>query len=307
MVRTAIAASSGTRLEEEVSDSFMKVVCRDESGRSGYAAATAVSAGAIDAAAVASRAASKVSREPLAELGPGSYAVVLEPEAVAILLEFLGGLAFNGLAHVEDRGALSGRLGTPVTAPAIDLADAPLHAGTLARGFDFEGVPKAPLALIEDGVARAVVHDRRSAALAGGDTRSTGHAIAPGGSPYGPAPTNLVLRGGAATDVADLCAPISQGIYVTRLWYVNTVRDKETLLTGMTREGTFLIEDGEITRPLRDVRFTDSVLRLLQATEALTREQRLVSEGEFYGRRFAHGVLCPALRAGGLRVTGATR
>ena len=91
-----------------------------------------------------------------------------------------------------------------------------------------------------------------------------------------------------------------------RLWYVNPVREKETLLTGMTREGTFLIEDGEITRPLRDVRFTDSVLRLLSATEALAQDPRLVSEGEFYGRRFAHGVVCPALRAGGFRVTGAT-
>jgi predicted Zn-dependent protease len=72
----------------------------------------------------------------------------------------------------------------------------------------------------------------------------------------------------------------------------------------MTREGTFLIEDGVISRPLRDVRFTDSVLRLLEATEALTAGRRLVSEGEFYGRRFAHGALCPALRADGLRVTG---
>ena len=88
--------------------------------------------------------------------------------------------------------------------------------------------------------------------------------------------------------------------------YVNTVREKETLLTGMTRDGTFLIEDGAITRPLRDVRFTDSVLRLLGATEALTSAQQLVSEGELYGRRFAGGVVCPALRAAGFRVTGAT-
>ncbi|HEX6387919.1 MAG TPA: metallopeptidase TldD-related protein, partial [Solirubrobacteraceae bacterium] len=73
------------------------------------------------------------------------------------------------------------------------------------------------------------------------------------------------------------------------------------------RDGTFLIEDGVIARPLRDVRFTDSVLRLLGATQALTRQQRLVSEGDLYGRRFAHGVLCPALRADGFRVTGATR
>jgi len=74
----------------------------------------------------------------------------------------------------------------------------------------------------------------------------------------------------------------------------------------MTRDGTFLIEDGRISRPLRDVRFTDSVLRLLEAAEALTRDGRLVTEGEFYGRRFAHGVVCPAMRASGFRITGAT-
>ena len=160
-----------------------------------------------------------------------------------------------------------------------------------------EGVPKAPLTLIAGGVATNVVHDLRSAALAGDGARSTGHATQPGGSPWGPSPTNLVLRGGDAADAAELATPIERGIYVTRLWYVNTVREKETLLTGMTRDGTFLIEDGRISRPLRDVRFTDSVLRLLEAAEALTREQRLVTEGEFYGRRFAHGVVCPALRA----------
>ena len=165
---------------------------------------------------------------------------------------------------------------------------------------------KAPLTLVADGVAAAVVHDRRSAALAGATARSTGHATQPAGSPYGPSPTNLVLAGGDAADVDELVAGVERGIYVTRLWYVNTVREKETLLTGMTRDGTFLIEDGAITRPLRDVRFTDSVLRLLGATEALTVAQQLVSEGDFYGRRFAHGVLCPALRAGGFRVTGAT-
>lgn len=306
VVRTAIASSTGSRLDEQATDAFMKVVCRDASGRSGYAAGTAAAADAIDPAAVAARAASKVSGAPLAELGPGAYPVVLEPEAVGVLLEFLGELAFNGLAHVEQRGALSGRLGTPVAAPVIDIADEPLDRRTLARGFDLEGVAKAPRRLIAGGVAEAVVHDRRSAALAGGGTRSTGHAIQPGGSPAGPSPTNLVLRGGGAADVAELCAPIERGIYVTRLWYVNTAREKQTLLTGMTREGTFLIEDGQISRPLRDVRFTDSVLRLLGSTEALTREQRLVSEGEFYGRRFATGVLCPALRSAGFRVTGAT-
>jgi predicted Zn-dependent protease len=84
------------------------------------------------------------------------------------------------------------------------------------------------------------------------------------------------------------------------------VHQKSTLVTGTTRDGTFLVEDGRIGRPVKDVRFTDSILRLLEATEALTAGQRLVTEGEFYGRRFASGVVAPALRAQGFRVTGQT-
>jgi predicted Zn-dependent protease len=305
-VQTAIAATTGMRLHDRVTDAFMKVVCRDRDGRSGYAAEATAAAAAIDPAAIARRAATKISHEPLAELGPGCYPVVLEPEAVGLLLEFLGSLAHNGLAHAEGHGALAGRLGTRVAAPAINLADSPRCARTLPRAFDMEGVPKAPIPLIAKGVAANVVHDRRSAAIAGDGARSTGHATQPGGSPWGPLPTNLVMIGGDAVDAAELAAPIERGIYVTRLWYVNTVREKETLLTGMTRDGTFLIEDGEISSPLRDVRFTDSVLRLLGATDALTTAQRLVTEGELYGQRFAQGVLCPALRADGFRVTGVT-
>jgi predicted Zn-dependent protease len=305
-VQTAIAATSGLRLQDRVSDAFMKVVCRDRDGRSGYGVDAAAAASSIDPEALARRAAAKITPGPLAELGPGSYPVVLEPEAVGQLLEVLGDLAHNGLAHAEGRGALAGRLGTIVAAPLIDLRDVPSAPRQLPRAFDLEGVPKAPIALIEDGVAANVVHDLRSAAIAGGGARSTGHATQTGGSPWGPAPTNLVLSGGEAADAAQLAAPIERGIYVTRLWYVNTVREKETLLTGMTRDGTFLIEDGVIAQPLRDVRFTDSVLRLLEATQALTSEQRLVTEGDFYGRRFAHGIVCPALRADGFRVTGVT-
>jgi predicted Zn-dependent protease len=165
-------------------------------------------------------------------------------------------------------------------------------------------VPKAPLPLIQDGVAHAVVHDTRSAARAG--ATSTGHALQPGGTTYGPAPTNLVLSGGGAADLDELMAPIERGLYVTRLWYLNAVHEKSTLVTGTTRDGTFLIEDGRLGRPVKDVRFTDSILRLLEATEALTASQHLYTEGDFYGRRFAYGVVAPALRASAIRITGQT-
>jgi PmbA protein len=303
-VDTAIATSTGVRALDGVTDAFMKVIARHESGRSGWAAGTGSSIAAIDADALATRAAAKVTREEPVELAPGEYPVVLENDAVGSLLEFLGGLAFNGLAHTEGRGALVGRLGERVAAPSIDLTDSPQFAGTLPRAVDAEGVPKHALPLIREGVAHAVVHDTRSAARAG--TTSTGHALAPGGSAYGPAPTNLVLIGGGAADEAELMAPIERGLYVTRLWYLNTVHQKSTLVTGTTRDGTFLIEDGRIGRPLKDVRFTDSILRLLEATEALTGTQRLVAEADFYGRRFATGVVTPALRAQGFRITGQT-
>jgi predicted Zn-dependent protease len=165
-----------------------------------------------------------------------------------------------------------------------------------------EGVPKKPLPLIQDGVAHRVVHDSKSAALC--DTESTGHALVPGGDESGPFPTNLVLSGGGAADEAELCRPIERGVYVTRLWYTNPVRPNETLITGVTRDGTFLIEDGEVTRPLADMRLTDSVLQVLGCCEDLSAKARLVSDGEFYGRRFAWGTVCPALRAASMRFTG---
>jgi PmbA protein len=304
VVDTAIASSTGIRALDSVTDAYMKVMARDRDGRTGRATEAATSIDALHPLALAERASAKVTGEEPIELAPGEYPVVLEPDAVGELLEFLGALAFNGLAHAEGRGALSGRLGERIAAPAVNLSDSPRFPRTLPRAFDAEGVPKAPLPLIQDGVAHAVVHDTRSAARAG--TVSTGHALAPGGAAWGPAPTNLVLIGGGAADTGELMAPIERGLYVTRLWYVNAVHEKSTLLTGTTRDGTFLIEDGRLARPVKDVRFTDSILRLLEATEALTADQQLTSEAEFYGRRFASGVVTPALRAQGFRITGQT-
>lgn len=286
-----------------MTDAFMKVIAIAPEGRSGYAAQTAVAVAALDPDRLASTAAEKAAAPgEAATLPAGEYPAVLEHHAVGELLTWLGWLALNGLAYAEDRSALSGNLGRRVAAARLNLSDSTRYPGTLARAFDAEAVPKAPLPLIQDGVAQGVVHDRRSAALCG--AVSTGHALAPGGSPDGPAPTNMVLVGGGAEDAGALCRPIERGVYVTRLWYVNPVRPKETVVTGVTRDGTFLIEDGEITRPLADLRMTDSLLEVLGRVEDLSSRPLLASDGEFYGRRFASGVICPALRAGAIRFTG---
>jgi PmbA protein len=300
-VTVSVASRAGAHGLDRVTDAFMKVTAIAPGGRSGYAEGTASALSGIDARALAERAAAKATFPgvPL-RLLPGEYPVVLEADAVGDLLDWLGAMALNGLAYAEDRSALCGRLGERVAAARINLADTPRFARTLPRAFDAEGVPKAPLALIQDGVAHRVVHDTRSGALCG--VESTGHATSPGGA-GGPAPRNLVLMGGGAADEADLARPIERGIYVTRLWYTNPVREKETLMTGVTRDGTFLIEGGELTRPIEEMRMTDSVLRILSCCEDLAARSRLTSEGEFYGRRFATGVVCPGLRASAVRFT----
>jgi predicted Zn-dependent protease len=303
-VATAIANARGLAVTGSSSDAYMKVMARDARARTGRAAQATRDPAALDPEAIAREATAKVTPDEPEKLPPGEYPVVLDHDAVGGLLDMLASLAFNGRAHAEGRGALSGRLGERVAGDIITLADAPQHPATWPRAFDFEGVPKRDLTLIEHGVARAVAYDTWSAAVAGDGARSTGHAIAPGGDPFGAVPTNLVLNGGDAADVATLAAPIERGIYVTRFWYLNVVHPRQTLLTGTTRDGTFLIEDGRITRPLQDARITDSVLRLLSVAEQLTKDTRLVSEAEYYGRRFATGTVVPALRAGGLRITG---
>jgi len=325
-VETAIATPSGPVLMDRVTDAFLKVVAFGPSGRSGYGAQTAVGVGDIDSRAVATGAAGKAGggradrspygrlstehrtvtpaaagTEPL-ELEPGEYTVVMEPHAVHELLWVLGDSAFNGLAQAEGRGALDGRLGTRVVSPLINLSDSPRYPSTLPRAFDSEGVPKAPLPLIQDGVAHRVVHDVRSARIAGAS--STGHAGAAGGASPGPLPQNLVMAGGGAADERELCAGVERGIYVTRLWYTNVVRPDESLFTAVTRDGTFLIEDGRITRPVADMRVTDSALGLLSRVQALGARSVLTSDGELYGRRFASGSVCPPLRAGAVRFTG---
>jgi predicted Zn-dependent protease len=302
-IETALCSSTGQTASERVTDAFMKVTAIAPGGRSGYASQTAVAAGALDARALAERAVGKAASagEP-AELPAGEYPVVFERHAVAELCNWLGWLALNGLAYAEERSALNGRLGTLVAAARVNLSDSPRFPRTLPRAFDAEGVPKAPIPLIQDGVAKGLVHDTRSAALVEGAT-TTGHALAAGGSSYGPSPTNLVLVGGGGADEDELCLPVERGVYVTRLWYVNAVRPKETLITGMTRDGTFLIEDGRVTRPLHDMRLTDSVLGILERTEELGARALLTSDAEFYGRRFACGVVCPPLRASRVRFT----
>jgi predicted Zn-dependent protease len=265
-------------------------------GGSGFAEAVARRVDEIDAAAVGARAAEKAerSRSPV-PVDPGRYTVVLEPAAVATLVGFLGWLGFGGREYIEGRSCLSGRAGERVVDPRISIYDDGASPETIGLPFDFEGTPKRRVDLIESGVFRGPVYDRRTAKQAG--TASTGHALPPP-NPEGPFPLNLFLAPGDAS-LEEMIARTERGLLVTRFHYTNVVHPTRSVITGMTRDGTFLIERGEVVRPVRNLRFTQSILEALEGTLAVGRETELASE-EF----FLSASRVPALHLQGFAFTG---
>jgi predicted Zn-dependent protease len=234
-------------------------------------------------------------REP-ADLPPGDYEVLLEPAAVAELLQFVGFDGFNGLAVHEGRSAFSGKLGQTLAGPNVSVWDDAHDRRGLPLPFDFEGVARRRVVLFDRGVAREAVYDTATAAKAG--ALSTGHAL-PAPNTYGPVPLNLVMANGDAASRAAMLSGITRGVWVTRFWYTNLLHPSTLTITGMTRDGTFLVENGRVTGALRNLRFTQSLVTALQDVRALSRDVSLQ-------RAWIGSALVPALHLGRFSFTGAT-
>ena len=219
------------------------------------------------------------------------------------MLQYFAWDSFGALGLLEERSYFAGRLGERVFDEKVTLYDDALDPRGLPKAFDFEGVPKQRVTLVEQGVARGVVWDRRSAKRAGGDARGTGHAPPVGLESYGPLPFSLSMNGGDSS-VDDLVAATGDGIYITRVHYLGIVNPREGVLTGMTRDGTFRIRDGKIAEPLVNLRFTVAVPDVLADVPALARDVTLVNQSDFYGERYPIGVLVPALATAHFNVTG---
>ncbi len=266
--------SRGVRLAGRLTGaSFVAVV--DGGDATGYVEGfdgdlTALSMEDLGQRAVQKVAAGRVPRP----LPPGSYTVILEPAAVGLILNYLGYYTFNGKATHEDRSYLAGRLGQSIVDPQLSIWDDATDPRTIGIPFDFEGVPKRKIVLIERGVAKTPVYDRRTAKLAG--TTSTGHAL-PQPNAYGPVPTNLFLSTGTAS-FEQMLASTDRGVLVTRFHYVRVVDPLRTIITGMTRDGTFLIEGGKIASGVKNLRFNQSIIDTLASVEAIGVEGRLSSE-----------------------------
>lgn len=257
----AVANSEGTFAYGRHTRAQMSVVMQTEDS-SGRAEAHTTDAGTLDAPALAHTAAEKAlnSRQPRA-LQPGPYTVILEPLAVADMLFWLGLYGFNALTYQEKRSFLCEKLGQRLGDERLNLYDDGLDPRGLPLTFDFEGVPKRRVQLIENGVAVGMVHDLRTAAAADPPTDSTGHAL-PAPNPWGPAPTNMFLEPGKVS-LEEMIASTERGLLVTRFHYTNMVHPVQTILTGMTRDGTFLIEEGSIVGGVKNLRFTQSLLEAL--------------------------------------------
>jgi predicted Zn-dependent protease len=300
----AVASTAGMEASQRLTDATLVVLGAGE-GVSGYASRTAWRAAEIAVEECAREAAERGARTRGAgELEPAAYRAVLEPYAIAELLQYFGYDSLGALGFLEERSYFSGRIGELCFDERVSLADDALDPRGLPKAFDFEGSPKERVPLIENGVVRGVVWDRRSAKRAGGDARGTGHAPPVSWQTWGPLPWALSLAGGEAESVDELVENVDDGIYVTRLHYLGVVHPREGVITGMTRDGTFRIRNGRIAEPLVNLRFTLSVPHLLRDLLGLTREVTLVNGSDFYGERYPSGALVPALATAYFNVTG---
>lgn len=277
---------------------FVTVILGKEAG-SGYAEFTSTRIGEFSPEEVAGRALSKAARsEKRIKLEPGEYPVVLEEPAVATLLGMLASMGFSARAVLENRSFFCGRFGEKMVSELVTVYDDALHPKTIPMPFDFEGVPKTRVYFFRSGVAEGVVHDSRTAKLMG--TKSTGHALPPAAAGFSPMPMHLVMEAGTATD-EELLSGLSRGLLVTRFHYARTVDPVRGIMTMMTRDGTFLVEEGKIVAAVEDLRVTESGLRALSLVEAVGKEQALITGGEAFG-----ATLVPKLRIKKFAFTGRT-
>jgi PmbA protein len=298
-VELAVVNSLGVEAYQKFSDLFLHLIVENEKS-SGYASFVARDPDQLDVDSLTQEAIRKTSGEEPIQIEPGEYEVILEPYAVSELLSFLGYLGFHALAVQEGRSFFSNRFGEKMVNEKVTIYDDGLDPEGLKVPFDFEGIPKKRVAFFDRGVAKEVTYDSFTAGREG--KNSTGHGlIAP--NTAGPIPINLFMKEGESS-LEEMIKSVRKGIYVTRFHYTNVVEPMKAVITGMTRDGTFLIEEGEIKRPIKNLRFTESILRALSQVTAISKNRRICSEGTVYSRRFITGTVVPAVKIDGFNFSG---
>lgn len=295
----AIANSRGIAVHATATSAELQtVVMAGDASASGFAARASADVTTLDAAAIAAEAVDRaIESHGAVELPEAAYEVVLAPYAVADIVEMLAYLGFGARAFQDGTSFLCNRLGEQIVSEAISIWDDGLDQRGLPFPFDYEGVPKQRVTLIERGVAHGVVYDTRTASRA--HRASTGHAL-PAPSTFGPLPTHLFLATGDAAEIDALVANVTDGVLVTRFWYTRPVHPLRVLVTGMTRDGTFRVRNGRIVGPLTNTRYTQSYLEALRDVRGITRDAMLL-KGDMFGAYYV-----PALHLGSWRFQAAS-
>ena len=273
--------------------------CLVEKGdATGWGEASSHSMAEVDVEAAAGRALAKAELGASAEdAKPGTYEVVLEPSAVATLIEYLSYAGFGAKQVIDGDSFLAARRGEDVASQSVTIADDVFHPSSVGIGFDFEGVPKRRVAVIDRGRATRPVNDLRTAARLGDEL--TGHFS--GSNELGPYASNVVLEAGEQS-FDELVGGVDTGLLVTRFHYVNILDRPRTLLTGMTRDGTFRIQGGRVIGAVRNMRFTENVLAAFATASGVGNElAAFAPEFGSFGSAAA-----PALRLGEFHFTSAT-
>ncbi|MFA6316704.1 MAG: metallopeptidase TldD-related protein [Elusimicrobiota bacterium] len=278
--RVTVANSRGVFGSHLESSAAFKLTVKDGDGM-GWADDSGAVVGEIDFSGVSAcaRAKARLAKAPR-DVKPGRYTVVLEADPVANLLLFTSIYGFGGQFYQEGQSFMAGKLGRRVMGPNITLEDNGLDGPSASMPFDFEGMPRKKVVFVENGVAKAVAHDRRTAAKA--KAEPTGHAL-PNPNPYGPIPTSVCLRAGGSS-LEDMVKGTKRGLLVTQFHYLNVLKPIELELTGMTRNGTYMIEDGRLAYPVKNLRFTESLVAAFNRVEALSPTRKVKSA--FFGGKF---------------------
>jgi predicted Zn-dependent protease len=259
------------------------------SDSSGWRKANSPNLENLDPARMAETAAQKAvdSAHPQ-EISPGKYTVILEPSAVLDMVGFMF-FDYSGMAILDQRSFLTGRIGEKLFGDNITIVDDTVHPLQAGSPFDGEGMMRKKVSLVENGVVKRVVYARSTAARmkrsetaqSVGPIEATGHGF-PLPNEMGEMPMNIVFAPtGNPQAVEQMIASTDRGVLVTRLWYIREVEPFEKILTGMTRDGTFLIENGRVRHGIRNFRFNESLIHMLSNVEAMSAPQRSSGEESF--------------------------
>lgn len=262
----------------------------------GFAAEYDTDVSKIDYLSLAKKAQEKaVKGKKPKEVEPGDWEVILEPAAVDEMLSYFSWMGPNARIYHEEASFLTGKLGQKVFSDKLTIWDDAYDLRGLPIPFDFEGHPKKKIAIIEKGVFKNIVYDSYHAGKHQGE--NTGHAL-PAPNTWGPIPGHLVFQPGEQS-LDEMIKKVKKGLLVSRFWYIRMLHPKILNITGMTRDGTFLIENGEIACPVKNMRFTESIPLAFANVIEVGNELKL--EGGQGGAN-----LVPPLRIGQFHFSGRT-